>query len=318
MRTRFVALRLLQLIPTAAGIVLVGFLLVHLAPGDPILVLAGEHGDAAYYATMRERFGLDKPLPAQLATYFMRAAQGDFSHSYVYGRSAMSVIAERAPATLLLTGTALLVAIAAAIPLSAFAASRPHAARDVGVSTAAITLDSTPVFLIGQIAVLLFAAGLAWFPVQGMTSAGATGGRAADVLRHLVLPALVLATQELAVLIRITRQGLVDEMSRDHIRAARAKGVRESALLLRHAMPRAMLPTIGVIGVRGGQLVAGAVVTESVFGWPGIGRLLHSALHARDVPILLGLFFVISFSVVLFNLLAEILHAAIDPRVALD
>lgn len=316
-RGRFVALRLLQLVPTVIGIVVVGFLLVHLAPGDPVLALAGEHGDAAYYAFMRERFGLDRPLPAQLGTYFLRVAQGDFSYSYVYGRSAMSVIAERAPATLLLTGTALLIAVAASIPLSAFAASRPNAARDAGVSTAAVVLYSTPVFLVGQLAVLIFAVGLAWFPVQGMTSAGGSGRHAMDVLRHLALPALVLAAQELAVLIRITRSGLVHEMARDHIRTARAKGVRESALLLRHAMPRAMLPTIGVIGVRGGQLVAGAIVTESVFGWPGMGRLLHTALHARDIPILLGLFFIISFSVVLFNLLAELVHSGIDPRVSL-
>lgn len=316
-RRRFVAVRLLQLVPTVLGIVVVGFLLVHLAPGDPVLALAGEHGDAAYYAFMRERFGLDRPWPAQLGTWVMRVAQGDFAYSYVYGRSAMSVIAERAPATLLLTGSALLIAVAASIPLSALAASRPSAARDVGISTAAVTLYSTPVFLIGQLAVLSFAVGFAWFPVQGMTTAGASGGSATDVLRHLMLPALVLAAQELAVLVRVTRRGLVDEMARDHIRTARAKGVGERALLLRHAMPRAMLPTIGVIGVRGGQLVAGAIVTESVFGWPGMGRLLHTALHARDIPILLGLFFVISFSVVLFNLLAELVHAGVDPRITL-
>lgn len=316
MNWRFVTLRLLQLVPTVIGIVLVGFVLVHLAPGDPILALAGEHGDANYYAFMRERFGLDQPLGKQLATYFARVAQGDFSYSYAYGRSAMSVIAERAPATLLLTGSALLLAIAVSIPLSALAAQRPHSARDVGISSVAIVLNAAPVFWIGQIAVLLFAVGLAWFPVQGMTSATRGGGSVADVLRHLALPAMVLAAQELAVLVRITRSGLIDELSRDHIRTARAKGVSEAALLLRHAMPRALLPTISVIGVRAGQLVAGAVITEAVFGWPGMGRLLHTALHARDVPILLGLFFVISFSVVLFNLVADLVHAAVDPRVA--
>ena len=313
MKSRYIAARLLQVIPTVLGIVVVGFLLVHLAPGDPILALAGEHGDAEYYAFMRRRFGLDEPLPRQLLTYVSRVAQGDFSFSYVHGRSAMSVILERAPATLLLTGTALLLAVLASIPFSALAAHRPHGARDVGISAGAVVLYSTPVFLIGQIVILAFAVSFAWFPVQGMTSAG--GGSAADVLRHLALPTLALASQEFAVLVRITRGGLIQELTRDHIRTARAKGVGQTAVILRHALPRAMIPTIGVIGVRAGQLIAGALVVETVFGWPGIGRLLHASLHARDMPILLGLFFVISFSVVLFNLLADLVHAAIDPRI---
>ena len=317
MTGRFIALRLLQLVPTVVGIVLVGFVLVHAAPGDPVLALAGEHGDAEYYAFMRQRFGLDQPLPTQLATYLVRAAQGDFSFSYVHGRGALAVIAERAPATLLLTGTALLLAIIVALPLSAVAAHRPYGSRDSGISAFAIAVYSAPLFWVGQITVLLLAVGLGWFPVQGMSSAGSGGGSALDVARHLALPAMVLAAQEVAVLYRVTRSGLLQELSRDHVRTARAKGVSESLVLLRHAMPRAVVPTISVIGVRAGQLVAGAIVVESVFGWPGMGRLLHSALHARDVPILLGLFFVISFSVVLFNLLADLLHAAVDPRVSL-
>lgn len=313
MRGRYVTARLLQVVPTVIGIVIIGFLLVHLAPGDPILALAGEHGDAEYYAFMRRRFGLDEPLWRQLITYVSRVAQGDFSFSYVHGRSAMSVILERAPATVLLTGTALLLAVSASIPFSALAAQRPHGAPDVGISAGAIVLYSTPVFLIGQIVVLVFAVSFAWFPVQGMTSAG--GGSALDVLRHLALPTLALASQEFAVLVRITRGGLIQELTRDHIRTARAKGVPQTAVILRHALPRAMIPTVGVIGVRAGQLIAGALVVETVFGWPGIGRLLHASLHARDMPILLGLFFVISFSVVLFNLVADLVQAAIDPRV---
>lgn len=317
MTGRFVALRLLQLIPTTAGIVLAGFLLVHAAPGDPVLALAGEHGDAEYYAFIRERFGLDQPLPRQLATYAVRVAQGDFSYSYTHGRNVMSLIVDRAPATLLLTGSALLLAIAVAIPLSAIAAHRAHGPRDVWITVAAIALASAPVFWVGQLAVLAFAVGLQWFPVQGMTSAAAGAVSAADVLWHLALPAMVLATPEVAVLFRVTRSGLVAELARDHVRTARAKGVHEREVVFRHAMPRALVPTISLVGVRAGQLVAGAIVVETVFGWPGIGRLLHSALHARDLPVLLGLFFVISFSVVLFNLAADLLHAALDPRVSL-
>jgi len=318
MNGRFVLRRLLQVVPTVVGIVLVGFLLIHLAPGDPILALAGEHGDAEYYAFMRHRFGLDESLPQQLATYLSRVASGDFGFSYVHGRSTVSVIMERVPATLLLTGTALLLAVVVGIPLGATAAQRPHGARDIGISGIALGFYSTPVFWVGQLTILVLALQLDILPVQGMTTAGsaATGSaRALDVMRHLALPALVLASQELAVLVRLTRSSLVDELARDHIRTARAKGVGERTVLLRHAFPRALLPAITVIGARAGHLIAGAVIVEVVFGWPGMGRLLLASLQTRDTPVLLGLFIVVSFAVVLVNLVTDLVYAAIDPRV---
>lgn len=318
MSARYVLWRLLQVLPTAVGIVLVGFVLIHVAPGDAVHAVAGEHGDAAYYAFMRERFGLDQPLPRQLATYAVRVASGDFGVSFMQGRPAAAVILERVPATLLLTGSALLLAIALGIPLGAFAARRPGAPRDVAVSTAALGLYSAPVFWIGQLAILFLALRLGLFPVHGMTTAGSTASGAAwtlDVLRHLALPALVLASQELAALVRLTRSGLVEELAREHVRTARAKGVAERAVLLRHALPGALLPVVTVLGARAGQLVAGAVIVEIVFGWPGLGRLLLTALQTRDTPILLGIFFLVSFTVVLANLIADLVHAAIDPRV---
>lgn len=317
---RFVLRRLLQVVPTVLGIVVIGFTLVHLAPGDPVLALAGEHGDASYYAFMRARFGLDKPLLEQLATYAIRLVNGDLGFSYVYGRGTLSVIAERVPATLLLTGTALLLAVAVAIPLGVAAARRPHGARDTGISGVALGFYSAPVFWIGQLAILLIALHLGMLPVQGMTTAGSADlgmARALDVGRHLALPALVLASQELAVLVRLTRSGLLDELSRDHVRTARAKGASERAVILRHAMPRAVLPAITVIGARAGHLIAGAVVVEVVFGWPGMGRLLVASLQTRDVPVLLGLFIVVAFAVVLANLVTDLVHAAIDPRIRL-
>ena len=320
MSRRFVVRRLLQIVPTVFGILFVGFLLVHLAPGDPVLALGGEHGDAAYYAFMRHRFGLDESLPQQFATYVRRIAAGDLGSSYVLGRSAMSVILERVPATLLLTGTALLLAIVAAIPLGALAAQRPHAARDIGISGVVLVLYSAPVFWIGQIAILLIALQLGLLPVQGMTDAGAAGvglTHAVDVARHLALPALVLASHEVAALVRITRAGLVEEMTRDHVRTARAKGVNERNVLLRHALPRALLPVITVVGNRTGQLIAGAVIVEIVFGWPGMGRLLLASLQARDFPVLLGLFMLISFAVVFVNLATDLAYAARDPRIRL-
>jgi len=320
MSRRFVLRRLLQVVPTVAGILLVSFLLVHIAPGDPVIAIAGENGDAAYYASMRQRFGLDRPLLEQLATYAVRVASGDLGFSYVQGRSAGAVIAERIPATLLLTGTAMVLAILGAIPLGAIAGRRPHGARDVGISALALGLYSAPVFWVAQLAILLIALRLGIAPVQGMVTAGsdATGpARAIDVLRHLALPALVLAAQELATLIRLTRSGVIDQMARDYVRTARAKGVGERAVLVRHALPRALLPAITVIGARAGHLVAGAAVVEIVFGWPGTGRLLVASLQTRDTPVLLGLFLVVSLGVVLVNIVTDLAYAAVDPRIRL-
>ena len=318
MSARFIVARLLQVVPTMMAILIIGFILIHLAPGDPVLTLAGEHGDAAYYAFMRQRFGLDQPIPQQLATYLGRVVTGDLGFSYVYGRGTLRVIMERVPATLLLTGTALVISVLIAIPLGAVAAARPHGARDVGISAFALALYSSPAFWVGQIAILGFSLGLGIFPVQGMTSAGSseTGlSHAWDVARHLALPAIVLASQEIAVLVRITRSAMLDELPRDHIRTARAKGLSTVQALVRHALPRALLPVVTIVGARVGHLIAGAAVVEIIFGWPGMGRLLIASLQSRDTPILLGLFIVVSFTVVLANLLSDLVYAAIDPRI---
>ena len=318
MNVRFIGTRLLQAVPTMLAILIISFFLIHLAPGDPVLVLAGEHGDAAYYAFMRHRFGLDQPIPRQLLTYLGRVATGDLGFSYVYGRGTLGVIMERVPATLLLTGSALVISMVVAIPLGVLAAQRPHGARDTGISAIALALYSTPAFWIGQLALLGLSLGLGVFPVQGMTTAGrvTTGwSHGWDVARHLALPALVLASQEIAVLVRITRSTLLDELPRDHIRTARAKGLSARQALVRHALPRAWLPVVTIVGARAGQLIAGASVVEIIFGWPGMGRLLLASLQTRDTPILLGLFLIVSFTVVLANLLSDLAYAAIDPRI---
>jgi len=312
---------LLQVIPTVLGIVLVGFALVHLAPGDPVLAVAGEHGDAAYYAFMRHRFGLDQPLPRQLVTFLGRVASGDLGFSWVQGRSTWALIGERIPATLLLGTASLLVALAVALPLGVAAARRPNSARDATIGAVALLLFSAPAFWLAQLLILGVSVGTGLFPVQGMSTAGSDLSgvpHVLDVARHLALPALALAAQELAVLVRLTRSGLIDELERDHIRTARAKGASERAVLLRHAFPRALLPVLTVLGARIGHLLAGAVVVEVVFGWPGAGRLLLTALETRDIPVLLGLFFIVSVTVVGANLATDLAHAAVDPRVQLD
>jgi peptide/nickel transport system permease protein len=317
MNPRGIIGRILQVVPTAVGIVLIAFILIHVSGADPVLAIAGEHGDAAYYDFMRHHFGLDRPLPAQLGTYFLRVAQGDLGYSYVYGRPTVQVIGERIPATLLLTGIALIIEVIIAIPLGAVAAQRAQSGTVVIINAVALALYSTPTFWVAQLAIMGIALGLGWLPVQGMTSPAAAAtptSRAFDVVRHLILPALVLAGQELAVLMRLARSSLLDQLERDHVRTARAKGVPEFAVVWRHALPHAMVPTLMAIGNRVGHLVAGAVVVEIVFGWPGIGRLLFAAVQARDTPILLGLFMVIALSVVVVNLVTDLVHVVADPR----
>ena len=318
MSPRVVVTRLLQVVPTLFAILMISFLLLHLAPGDPVITIAGEHGDAAYYAFMRHRFGLDQPLSRQFLTYLTRVAHGDLGASYVYGRDTVSVIMERIPATLLLTVSALLISLLVAIPLGAIAAHRPYGARDTCISSLALVLFSTPAFWVGQVAMVGLSLRLGLFPIQGMTSAtGPSSGWAhiVDIARHLALPALVLASQEVAVLIRITRSTLIDELPRDHIRTARAKGLSEFAALVRHALPRALLPVVTILGARAGHLIAGAAVVEIIFGWPGMGRLLIASLQTRDAPILLGLFLIVSLTVVFANLLSDLALAALDPRI---
>lgn len=318
MTRSYVVRRFLQLPPTTAAILLVGFLLLHLAPGDPVVALAGENGDADYYARVRANFGLDRPLPVQLVTYAGNVLRGELGTSHVQGRAVADVIAERLPATLLLTGTALVVSTLIGITLGVFAATRHRHWPDTAITLTVLTMYAAPVFLLGQLAILLLALRTGWFPVQGMSDPrGSAGGlgHVIDVAHHLALPALVLAAQELAAVARLCRVGLVDELARDHIRTARAKGVGERSVVLRHGLRRALLPVITVLGGRVGHLAAGAVVVEVVFGWPGLGRLLVAAIQTRDAPVVLGVFLLVAVTVVVANLLTDLAYAWLDPRV---
>lgn len=318
MTRRYLARRLAQVVPTCAAILLLGFLLIHLAPGDPVLALAGESGNAEYYASMRKRFGLDRPLPVQLAVYAGNVVRGDFGISYTRGRPALDVIIERLPSTLLLSTTALVLAIVAGIALAVIAARRPNGPLDVGTSVLALGLYAAPVFWVGQLAVLLFAVRLGWFPVQGMRSAERAGGGwrdVVDVVNHLALPAFVLASQEVGAIARLARSGLLDELGRDHVRTARAKGVPERTVLLKHALRRALLPVVTVVGGRVGYLVSAALVVEVIFAWPGVAQLLVSSIQSRDIPIVLGVFFLVSLVVVVANLLTDLAYVWLDPRI---
>lgn len=315
---RFALRRLVRAVPAVATILAVTFLLIQLAPGDAVDALAGQGGDEATNEYLRSYLRLDRPLWEQFGSYVHNLARGDLGVSFVQGGTPVSdLIVERLPATLVLMFTALVASSVGGILLGALAARWPFGRFDAAVSTVSLVAYAIPGFWLAQLLVLVFAIRFGWFPVQGMTDARAeyTGiAAAADVAHHLVLPATVLTISELALVSRVTRSGLLAERSRDYVRTALAKGATERRAILVHALPNAMLPVVTIIGTRLGLLFTYAVVTETVFGWPGLGTLLLSASQSRDRPVLLGLVVLVSLSVVLANLATDLIYGWIDPR----
>jgi len=317
MSARYLLRRLAQVLPAVAAIVLVAFVMIHAAPGDPVIALAGQHGDAAYYAFIRAKFGLDRPLPEQLLVYMANVVRGDLGMSYVHGRPVVAVLLERLPATLLLMTSALLASSLAGIALGVAAAQRANRPADLIVRIGALVGYATPSFWLAQIAALTLALGTGLFPVQGISDARQawTGWRyVGDVVHHLALPALVLAANELALTTRLVRAGVLDALGTDYIRTARAKGLPEPAVV-RHALRNALLPVVTVIGGRMGMLFTGAVLVETVFAWPGLGQLLLSSIQTRDTPVLLALFVLVSVTVILANVVTDLTYAWLDPRI---
>jgi peptide/nickel transport system permease protein len=317
MSARYLLRRLAQVVPAVAGIVVIAFVVIHAAPGDPVVALAGQHGDAAYYAFIRAKFGLDRPLPEQLLVYAANVARGDLGRSYVHGRPVVAIVLERLPATLLLMASALAASSLAGVVLGVAAARRADRPTDLAMRIAALVGYATPSFWLAQIAALTLALGTGLFPVQGITDARQTwtGWRyAADVVHHLALPALVLATNELALTTRLVRSGVLEALATDYIRTARAKGLPERAVI-RHALRNALLPVVTVIGGRIGMLFTGAVLVETVFAWPGLGQLLLSSIQTRDMPVLLALFLLVSLAVIMTNVMTDLAYAWLDPRI---
>ena len=314
----YVVQRLAQAVPLLLGLLVLNFLLIHAAPGDPIYVLAGQSGDAAYYAEMRAKFGLDRPLPEQLARYVLNAARGEFGYSYAYSQPVFQVVWGRVPATVLLMLAGLGLATLLGIWLGVVAARRAEDPIDHLISAGTLVGYSMPAFWLGQVLIIVFAAGLGLFPVQGMATArgGYTGPRyALDVLWHLVLPSLTLGLLQLALVTRLTRTALREALAEEFVRTARAKGLGSGAVLYRHALRNALLPVVTVVGGHVGTLLAGAVLTEIIFAWPGLGRLLYDATLTRDYPLLMAIFLVVSTSVVVANLVTDLVYTLLDPRV---
>ncbi|MGZ5909283.1 MAG: ABC transporter permease [Reyranella sp.] len=316
----FLVQRVIKMVVMVFAIIVANFLLVHAAPGDPASVIAGEAGaaDPQFLAQLRAQFGLDQPLSTQLWIYVSHVAQGDLGVSYRQQRPVLGLILERLSATLLLTGTAFVLAVIGGVTLGALAARRVGRTSDSLITVLALGLYATPIFWVGLMLVLVFSVWLDWLPSFGMNTVGAdlTGGAAAlDTARYLLLPALTLGLFYMAVYVRLTRAAMLEVASQDFVRTARAKGVPEGGVQRRHVLRNALLPVITVAGIQAGQLVGGSILVETVFAWPGIGRLAFDALLARDYQILLGVFLATSVLVLVFNLVTDLLYAWIDPRV---
>ena len=316
---RYVLRRALQLIPALLGIVTLTFVLIHAAPGGPLVALTGEFSTAEYQRTVEALYGLDRPLSEQYLRYLGHVLTGDLGKSYFYKQSVMAVILDRLPATLLLVLPGLVLSSLLGIWLGIATLRRSEPASGLGMVAVMTAAYAVPMFWSAQLLALLFAYGLGWFPVQGMRNPRLDGSGLAgalDVAHHLVLPILAFALHDLAMTTVVTRARVRDEMQLPYFLTALAKGLDESTARRRHALRNALLPIVTLIGGRIGYLLAGAVLVETVFGWPGLGRLVVAASLNRDYPLLLGLFLCISAVTLTANLVTDLLYPLIDPRIS--
>lgn len=307
--------------PLLFGIVLLGFGIVKLAPGDPVQVLVGDYpAPPEYVAQVRARFGLDRPAWVQLGRYLGEVLRGNLGYSFFYNEPVTTVLLGRLNATLLLMGAAFALASAGGILLGVACGRRPGSLTDHVLMVVGLIGYSLPVFWLGQLLLMALSLQLGWFPTQGMQTIAfglSPVQRALDVLHHLALPAATLATRYLALNVRLMRTSLVEVGGMDYLTTARAKGLAERVVIWKHAVRNALLPVVTIMGLNVGHLIGGAVLTETVFAWPGLGRLIFDSILHRDYPVLLGGLLVISVCVVLGNLLADLAYAVIDPRIRL-
>lgn len=296
--------RLATLLPTLLGVVTLVFAFVHLVPGDPVDVMLGESARAADRETLRSELGLDRPLLTQYGAYLAGIARGDLGRSFTFRMPVAAVIAERAPATLRLAGCGLAVAVALALPVGVLAAVRKDTLLDRGSLVASLVGVSMPNFWLGPLLVLLFSVRLGWLPVSGD-----------EGWRSLVLPSLTLGAALSAILTRMLRSSLVEVLGAEYLQAARARGVPEWKVIWVHALRNGCLPVITILGLQLGSLLSGAVITETVFAWPGLGTLLVGAIQGRDYPLVQGCVLVVSVGYLAANLFADLLYRWADPRV---
>jgi len=303
----FLLRRVLLAIPTLLGVLVVVFLLLYVAPGDPVQQMVGERADAETIARLRRELRLDDPVPVQFAHYAGGVLSGDLGTSYITGRPILRDIAERFPKTLLLAATAMVLAALLGISIGVVTARWPGGVLDRVTLGAAYLGISFPVYWVGLLLILLFAVTLRWLPPSGY-------GRA----QYLVLPALALGSRSIAFLARVTRSSMLEVLGSDFVRTARAKGLVERTVIVRHALRNALIPVITVLGLDFGYYLTGSILTETIFSWPGLGRYVVNAISRRDLPAIQGSVLFLSVVFVAVNLLTDLAYAKADPRVSYE
>jgi peptide/nickel transport system permease protein len=317
---RFIVRRIFYAATLVLAVLVLNFLLIRLAPGDPVETLAGQMGGMteAIRDELRKTYGLDQPVLTQLGIYIGRVLRGDLGYSYFFNLPVTSLIFDRLPATLLLLVTALGLSVSLGTTLGVVASRRPNGLLSQLITMASVIGYSAPVFWTGMLLVILFASVIPILPVSGMRSAAVSRGSlldALDVARHLVLPAVSLAFVQMAQYSRLTRASMLDVLGADYVRTARAKGLGERTVFFKHAFRNAILPIVTIIGLQFGNMLAGAIVVETVFNWPGLGRLAFDSVLRRDYPTLLGLLFFSSLLVIVANQLTDFCYRLVDPRI---
>ena len=316
MRTYLVR-RLLLVGPVLLGVSIVVFMVLHLSPGDPAEIMLGPQATKEDLERLRTELGLTEPLPVQYARWIGHVVQGDLGRSLWMKRPVLGEVLGRFQATLILAGTALLLSTIGGIALGVASATRPNSLLDRLSAVASLFGASMPVFWLGIVLMVIFALWLGWLPASGMYSPYG-GGDLGDLLAHLALPAVTLAAASVTIVARLTRSTMLETLGQDYIRTARAKGVVERLVVLRHGLRNALIPIVTVVGVQAGYLLGGAVLTETVFAWPGVGTLMVQGILARDFPLVQGCVLVVALCFVLVNLVVDALYAWLDPRIRLE
>ncbi len=318
---RWLVRRVLVSIPVLIGITILGFLFVRLAPGDPVRMMINPEymagGAEEYIAQRRAELGLDKPLPVQYVAWLTEVTRGNLGYSFFDRRPVGDIIKERVVPTIELMGTALLLALVIGVPVGLLSAVHQYSALDYTAAVLSLAAISTPSFFLGLAAIYVFSLKLNLLPTSGMYTAGASRS-IFDDLHHLILPAAILGLNLAGPFVRYARSSLLEVIRQDYLQTARAKGLRSQTVIVRHALPNALIPLITVIGIQVPALFAGAVVIEQIFSWPGMGQLALASITQRDYPVLLGFILVIAVLVLLSNLIADIAYAVVDPRIRLQ
>jgi ABC-type dipeptide/oligopeptide/nickel transport system permease component len=295
--------RLLGLITVIFGVLILTFLLIHLVPGDPVEVMLGESASMADREALRDQLGLNQPLISQFGTYLNKLAHGDLGQSIHSKTPIVELFKTRYPASVQLALLAMLIGLMIGVPLGVYAALKAGHWQDIVVTIISVRLSAMPVFWLGPILMLVFAVWLGWFPVSGMNEPTA-----------IILPALTLGFGLSAILTRMTRTSLLEVLNEDFIRTARAKGLSEHTVIIRHALRAALLPIVTIVGLQMGSLLAGTVITETIFSWDGIGRLLVESIEKRDYPVTQACVLAVALSYVVINFVTDIVYRLVDPR----